>query len=109
MKASRWPAVAQGSLLALLLAGLGYLAWHRYHQPSAPTYEGKALAQWIDDLRDPDYATSERAADALVRAARTRCRFCSKRAEPATCACIVALPPLWHALALPPRRVWSPR
>jgi HEAT repeat protein len=68
MKSSRWPTLAQSGLLMFVLLGLGYWAWQRYHRPSAPTYEGKTLAQWIKDLDDPDYGVSERAADVLVRA-----------------------------------------
>jgi HEAT repeat protein len=68
MKSSRWPTLAQNGLLLLAVLGLVYWAWHRYHHPSAPTYEGKTLAQWITDLNDPDYGVSDRAADVLVGA-----------------------------------------
>src|SRR5262249_23489113 len=66
MKSSRWPTLAQNGLLLLVVLGLVYWAWQRYHQPSAPAYEGKTLAQWITDLGDPDYDVSDRAADVLV-------------------------------------------
>jgi HEAT repeat protein len=60
--------IAQRGLLLVLLLGLGYWAWNRTRPPRVPTYEGKTLAQWLDDLGAPDYAVSDRAADALVRA-----------------------------------------
>jgi HEAT repeat protein len=68
MKSSRGLTLTQGGLLALVLAGLAYWAWDRYHRPSAPTYEGQTLAQWATELSDPEYAVSDRAADALVHA-----------------------------------------
>ncbi len=68
MKSPRWQTLGQVALLVLPLLGLGYLAWNRYRQPTVPTYEGKTLAQWIGDLRDPDYTIGDRAADALVHA-----------------------------------------
>jgi hypothetical protein len=66
MKSARGSTILQGILLALTLLGLSYWAWQRYHQPPEPTYEGKTLDQWIEDLSDPDYAVSDRAADVLV-------------------------------------------
>jgi HEAT repeat protein len=63
----RWPTLAQVGLLALLVLGLGYWTWQRYRSPSVPVYEGKTLAQWLDELYDADYGTSDAAADALVR------------------------------------------
>src|SRR5689334_4550273 len=68
MKSSRGLTFVQGGLLALVLVGLAYWAWDRYHRPSEPTYEGQTLAQWITDLSDPDYTVSDRAVDALVHA-----------------------------------------
>jgi HEAT repeat protein len=64
---SRARTIAQRGLLLLVLLGLGYWAWNRSRPPPLPTYEGKTLAQWIDDLGGPDYVVSDRAADALVR------------------------------------------
>ena len=63
----RWPTLAQVGLLVLILLGLGYWAWQRYRGPSVPVYEGKTLAQWLDELNDADYSVSDAAADALVR------------------------------------------
>lgn len=51
----------------MLVLGLGYWVWQRYRGPSVPIYEGKTLAQWLDELNDADYGTSDAAADALVR------------------------------------------
>jgi HEAT repeat protein len=65
MKSARGSTLLQGALLAVTLLGLGYWAWQRYHHPAVPTYEGKTLPQWMAELDDPDYATSDRAADAL--------------------------------------------
>lgn len=66
MKSVRGSTLLQGTLLALTVFGLGYWAWQRYHQPSAPTYEGKTLHQWFDDLSDPNYEVSDVAAEVLV-------------------------------------------
>jgi HEAT repeat protein len=63
----RWPTLIQAGLLVLIFLGLGYWAWQRYHGPSVPTYEGKTLAQWRDELSDADYSVSDAAADALAR------------------------------------------
>ncbi len=68
MKSARWQTYAQVGLLALPMLGLAYWAWDRHRHPSVPTYEGRTLAQWIDDLNDPDYPVSDRAADALAHA-----------------------------------------
>ena len=65
---ARTQTLLQRGLLLVVLLGLGYWAWHRSRTPRLPTYEGKTLAQWIDDLGDPDYTVSDRAADVLVRA-----------------------------------------
>ncbi len=67
MKSSRGSTFLQGGLLALILLGLGYWVWQRYHCPAAPTYEGKTLDQWLADLIDPDYPTSHHAADVLAQ------------------------------------------
>src|SRR6185437_15445661 len=67
MKSSRGSTLLQAGLLVLILLGLGYWAWQRYHRPTTPTYEGKTLEQWVGELSDPDYATSDQAADTLVR------------------------------------------
>ncbi|HTU19904.1 MAG TPA: HEAT repeat domain-containing protein [Gemmataceae bacterium] len=65
MKSSRGSTLLQVALLALALLGLGWWAWQRYHPPSAPTYHGRTLDQWITDLDDPDYQVSDRAVDVL--------------------------------------------
>jgi HEAT repeat protein len=70
MKSSSKAMLLQGGILALLLLVLIYLAWQRYHQPALRTYEGKALEQLIEDLDDPDYHVSERAAGVLADAGR---------------------------------------
>jgi HEAT repeat protein len=67
MKPARGSTILHSGLLVLALLGLGYWTWQRYHQPAVPTYEGKPLADWINDLNDPDYTVSGRAADVLVR------------------------------------------
>jgi HEAT repeat protein len=59
---------AQIGLLALPLLGLVYWAWDRHRRPSVPTYEGKALAEWVADLNDLEYLVSDRAAEALAHA-----------------------------------------
>ncbi|HTU93994.1 MAG TPA: HEAT repeat domain-containing protein [Gemmataceae bacterium] len=68
MKSVRRSTLLQGGLLALALLGAGYFAWQRYHPPAPRTYEGKTLDQWIEDLDDPNYQTSRRAADVLADA-----------------------------------------
>lgn len=68
MKSARRSTLFQVVVLALTLGVVGYLAWHRYQRPSPRTYEGKTLDQWIEDLGDPDYHVSSRAADVLVDA-----------------------------------------
>lgn len=66
MTSSRGSTLLQGALLALALLGLGLWAWQRYHRPPTPTYEGQTLDQWMTDLSDPNYPTSDRAADVLA-------------------------------------------
>jgi HEAT repeat protein len=66
MKSSWKSMLIQIGLLGLVLPVLIYLVWQRYHQPAPRTYEGKTLNQWIEDLDDPDYHVSERAADVLT-------------------------------------------
>lgn len=66
MKSARRSTLFQVGVLALTLLVVGYLAWHRYHRPSSRTYEGKTLDQWVEDLGDPDYHVSSRAADVLA-------------------------------------------
>jgi HEAT repeat protein len=68
MKYSWKTMLIQGSILALVLPVLIYLAWQRYHRPAPRTYEGKTLDQWIEDLGDSDYPVSERAAGVLTDA-----------------------------------------
>ena len=68
MSSSRVRTILQRGLLLLMLLGLGYWAWNRSRPPPVPTYEGKTLAQWIEDLGGSDYTVSDRAAEALVRA-----------------------------------------
>lgn len=66
MNSSRRSTLLQAGLLLLALLILVYLNWHRSRQPGPRTYEGKTLDQWIEDLDDPDYGVSGRAADVLV-------------------------------------------
>jgi HEAT repeat protein len=68
MKAAGKPKYIHGVLLALALSALTYLAWQRYQQPTPYMYAGKTLAQWIEDLGDPNYQVSDRAAEVLVQA-----------------------------------------
>jgi HEAT repeat protein len=68
MKSARRSMLIQGGLPALVLLIVAYFAWQRYHEPAPRTYEGKTLDQWIEDLDDPNYHVSERAADALESA-----------------------------------------
>jgi HEAT repeat protein len=66
MKSARRSMLLQGGLLTLVLLVVAYCVWQRYHEPAPRTYQGKTLDRWLEDLDDPDYHVSERAADALV-------------------------------------------
>ncbi len=68
MKSMRRSMLIQGGLPALVLLILAVLAWKRYHDSVPRTYEGQTLDRWIEDLNDPDYHVSERAADVLLAA-----------------------------------------
>jgi len=68
MKPARRSMFLQGGLLVVTLLVLLYMVWQRYRQPVLQTYEGKTLDQWVEDLDDPDYLISQRAADVLVQA-----------------------------------------
>lgn len=68
MKSARQSTLLHVGVVALALLIVLYLAWQRYHRPVPQTYEGKTLNQWIEDLDDPDYRVSSRAADVLVAA-----------------------------------------
>jgi HEAT repeat protein len=67
MKSARGRTLSHVALLALPLLVLGYWTWQRYHQPLPPTYEGKALEQWIADLDDSDCLEADRVAAVLIR------------------------------------------
>ncbi len=67
MRSSQRSMFLQGGLLALVVLALVYLVWQRYRQPVAQLYAGKTLDQWIEDLDDPDYPVSERAANVLAQ------------------------------------------
>jgi hypothetical protein len=56
----------QSGLLTLVLLVLAYCVWQSNRSPAPRTYAGKTLDQWLEDLDDPDYRVSERAADVLV-------------------------------------------
>ncbi|HEY7331176.1 MAG TPA: HEAT repeat domain-containing protein [Gemmataceae bacterium] len=66
MKSTRRSMLIQSGLLALVLLVLAYWVWQGNRSPAPRTYEGKTLDQWLEDLDDPDYHVSERAADVLV-------------------------------------------
>ncbi len=70
MRSTRKVKGLQLGLFALVLPILVYFAWQHYHQPGPRIYEGKTLDQWIEDLDDPDYSVSERAANILAGAGR---------------------------------------
>jgi len=68
MKSVRRSMLIQGGLPAFVLLILAIFAWKRYHDSVPRTYAGQTLDRWIEDLNDPDYQVSERAADVLLDA-----------------------------------------
>jgi HEAT repeat protein len=68
MNTSQWSLRIQCGVLVLVLLGLGYWTWQRSQPPSVATFEGRPLAQWLEDLSSADYNVSDKAADVLVGA-----------------------------------------